>query len=128
MELDPGHLHILQLFQLLDHILAIRVKAAEWDNILPCRFPREPVYLPLILWFRYHRQVHGEIHSRFPHPRQQIFPDWKLLKVIILMPGNLHGPSRQGNRVDMGVNVNDPAIHPLFILSFLHAPSPASCS
>ena len=29
MELDPGHLHVLQLFQLLDHILTVRVKAAE---------------------------------------------------------------------------------------------------
>ena len=29
MELDPSHLHILQLFQLLDHILTVRVKAAE---------------------------------------------------------------------------------------------------
>ena len=29
MELDPSHLHVLQLFQLLDHILTVRVKAAE---------------------------------------------------------------------------------------------------
>ena len=94
MELDPSHLHVLQLFQLLDHILTVRMESPEWDNILSCRFLREPVHLPLILWFRYHRQVHGEIHSRLPHPRQQIFPDRKLLKIIIFMPGDLHGPSR----------------------------------
>ena len=51
MELDPSHLHILQLFQLLDHILTVRVKSPEWDNILPCRFLRKPVHLRLILGF-----------------------------------------------------------------------------
>ena len=114
MELDSRHLHILQLFQFLDHILTVRVKAAEWDNILPCRFLREPVHLRLILGFRDHRQVHGDVHPRLLHPRQQILPDRKLLKIIILMPGDLHGPSRQGDRIDMRMNVNDPAIHLFF--------------
>ena len=125
MEFDPRHSHILQFFNLFDHMLAVGMQAAEGQQIGPHDLSREPVYIRLVRRFRYHRLDDGQEHILLLHPVQKIFPDRKLGSVVMLPSGHLHGASGQGHGINMGMNIDNELLFSVQIGSFL--PPVLSC-
>ena len=47
MELDPGHTHIIQSFDLFDHIITVRMQTAKRDHIVSHDLTSETIHIGL---------------------------------------------------------------------------------